>query len=72
MQRLSGRLREVVAYKNQTTGSLFREEDKFMENKFIACVVPCWYLSTSYILSSIMHTANIEITEGVKWSLSIG
>ena len=26
MQRLSGRLREVVAYKNQTTGGLFREE----------------------------------------------
>ena len=50
----------------------FLEEDKFMENKFIACVVPCWYLSTSYILSSIMHTANIEIREGVKWSLSIG
>ena len=26
MQRLSGRIREVVAYKNQTTGSLFQEE----------------------------------------------
>ena len=26
MQRLSGRLREVVPYKNQTTGGLFREE----------------------------------------------
>ena len=26
MQRLSGRLREVVAYKNRTTGSLFGEE----------------------------------------------
>ena len=26
MQRLSGRLREVVAYKNRTTGGLFQEE----------------------------------------------
>ena len=26
MQGLSGRLREVVAYKNRTTGALFREE----------------------------------------------
>ena len=26
MQGLSGRLREVVAYKNRTTGGLFREE----------------------------------------------
>ena len=26
MQRLSSRLREVVAYKNRTTGGLFREE----------------------------------------------
>ena len=26
MQRLSGRLREVVVYKDRTTGRLFREE----------------------------------------------
>ena len=26
MQRLSGRLREVVVYKDRTTGGLFREE----------------------------------------------
>ena len=26
MQRLSGRLREVVVYKNRTTGGIFREE----------------------------------------------
>ena len=35
MQRLSGRLREVVAYKNRTTGGLFREEVRhlyFMED----------------------------------------
>ena len=25
-----------------------------------------------YILSSIMHTAKIEISEGIKWSLTIG
>ena len=50
MQRLSGRLREVVAHKNRTTGGLFQEEVRahhFMgDNQLHAispCVVPCCY-----------------------------
>ena len=38
MQRLCGRLREVVAYKNRTKGSLFREEVRhiyFMEDNLL-------------------------------------
>ena len=35
------------------------------------CVFPCCYLSSSHILSSTLHRANIEIRECVKkWSLS--
>ena len=66
MQRLSGRLREVVAHKNRTTGALFQEEVRahhFMgDNQLHAispCVVPCCYYSSSCNLSSIAHTANI-------------
>ena len=83
MQRLGGRLREVVVvYKNRTTGGLFQEEVQthlLYGRLFIACnikvttsVVPCCNLSFSYILSNIVHTENIEIRECVKWSLTRG
>ena len=36
----------------------------------MTCVVPCCHLSSLYILSTTVHTVNIEIRECVKWSLT--
>ena len=38
MQKLSGRLRQVVAYKNQTTGSLCQEEVRCVG---VLCIIGC-------------------------------
>jgi len=53
MQRLSGRLREVVVYKNQTTRGLFQEEAQARLLHGRMSKVPCCSL---YIL--IVHTAS--------------
>ena len=80
MQRLSGRLRKVVVYKNQTTGVSSEKSARyiyFMEDNLLhasyAMSSSMLLLSSSYmsyIPSSIVHTAYVEIRECVKWSLT--
>ena len=83
MQRLSGRLREVVVYKNQSSGGLFPSKGpgtstlwkiiycmQCLSNNMCSCMVS---LKISlFILSSIVHTETVEIRECVKWSLTRG
>ena len=68
MERLSDRLREVVAYKNLTTGGLFRST---LQKIFIACNVTKVF-RTFLVHCSIVHTATIEIKKCVKWSPTRG
>ena len=82
MQRLSGRLREVVVYEKRTSWGLFRDdvrpghiysmEDNLLHaiSKIMICAVPFCYLSSSYILGRIVHTANIKIKQYIKKSLT--
>ena len=49
MQRLSGRLQEVVIYKNWTRGSLFQEEVqahllKIMEDNLLHAMSKLWHV----------------------------
>ena len=70
MQRLSGHLREMVAYKNLTTGGLFQEEVQthllygryFLHamSKLRHVVVPCCHYSSSYIRSCIVHAVQLR------------
>ena len=55
----------AVAYKNRTTGGLFREEVR-------AHLLHGRYFSCMQFQSSTAHTANTEIRESLKWSLTSG
>ena len=65
MQRFSGRLREVVAYKNQTTWSPFQEEAPtyllFGRELLLLHAIFEFHVVTKsslYALSSEVHTVN--------------
>ena len=73
-KRLSGHLREVVAYKNRATGVLFRED----RSTFWTRVWYMHFLSLQYVqphvlaerssctMSSVVHKANMDIKPCVK------
>ena len=71
MKRISGRLWEVVAFKNRITGRPLPRRglgtSTLMQFLSYAMCISKYML---YILSSIVHTANTEIRECVKWSLT--
>ena len=71
MKSISGCLWEVVAFKNKNhRGPLPRRglgTSTLMQFLSYAMCI-CKYML--YILSSIVHTANVEIRECVKWSLT--
>ena len=62
MQRFSGRLREVVAYKNQTTWSPFQEEAPtylLFGRELLLLLHAIFELPTvGVVLSSEVHTVN--------------
>ena len=73
MERLSGRLREVVAYKNLTTGGLFRKEVQthLLYGRYLLHAMSklrhVWFhvvtkVSRTFLVHSrIVHTATIDI-----------
>ena len=71
MKRIKGRLWEVVAFKNRITGgSLPRRSLGTSTIMQFLSYTMCISKYMLYIISSIVHTANTEIRECVKWSLT--